>query len=407
MLKIYLDQKDYSNIARGLNGEKNFELYVNIYDQLKSLLSQKSIKIYFSWTHIIESLRYYDLNSELWNIHCETIDILTEGNCIIFPKRMRLIELEIFLSETFGFKHHYDKANYPYGKYKDAVDLNNQLFTFDMEKKFKENVKKNKNMTRNERRQYYKKLTDKDRIKDYFNSLSDDELSKFLSGKDGSPVTKVMFSYFDREKCIDFVIGSKRKKSEIFSELLDKIFQFRNLVSICGPEFYELQNAAIFPGKIFEKIDSLLKVTLSLQSIGSRPVLDMKKLSKDVLDKSIQVMKTDMKKFAKKHNFSIKEAERALANSSLEPIKGGYLYVFIVVEYLKRHVAFQRARNPKESDIMDLYNIMNIPYVDLYLTDNFFAGIAKSKINKLFGTKIFKNLQELSDFLMMKPLPLM
>ena len=84
-INIYLDQKDYSRIARGLYGEESYKPYIAIYNYLKNLSDSGRIKIFFSWTHIIESLRYHDLTSELWRIHCNVVDTLTKGNCIIFP----------------------------------------------------------------------------------------------------------------------------------------------------------------------------------------------------------------------------------------------------------------------------------------------------------------------------------
>ena len=99
-INIYLDQKDYSRIARGLYGEESYKPYIAIYNYLKNLSDSGRIKIFFSWTHIIESLRYHDLTSELWRIHCNVVDTLTKGNCIIFPAYLEERELELFLSDN-------------------------------------------------------------------------------------------------------------------------------------------------------------------------------------------------------------------------------------------------------------------------------------------------------------------
>src|SRR5437763_881009 len=101
-MRIFLDQKDFSSIARGLVGEKGFEAYTGHFDFLSDLVESQKISIYFAWSHIVESLRYHDLTGKLWNIHCEVIDTLTKGNCIIFPTDLEKREVELFVSEHFG-----------------------------------------------------------------------------------------------------------------------------------------------------------------------------------------------------------------------------------------------------------------------------------------------------------------
>ncbi|MBI4642140.1 MAG: hypothetical protein HY731_15740 [Candidatus Tectomicrobia bacterium] len=67
--------------------------------------------------------------------------------------------------------------------------------------------------------------------------------------------------------------------------------------------------------------------------------------------------------------------------------------------YAARHKGqIGAARDPLESDIMDLQHLRNMPYVDFQVTDRFAVEVAKT-VTPMFGTKVLRNLGELQEAL--------
>ena len=83
MKKIYLDQKDYSKIARGMTGISDYQRDVEIYNELLKKVNSSEIRIYFSFCHMIEALKYHIEGSTFLDNYCEVIDSLTRGHCLL------------------------------------------------------------------------------------------------------------------------------------------------------------------------------------------------------------------------------------------------------------------------------------------------------------------------------------
>ncbi len=75
-IKIYLDQKDYSRIAKGLAGNHKYTLDLSVYHFLIDLVNSGKIRIYFSWCHFIEALKY-EQEIDMLKPYCRVIDTLT------------------------------------------------------------------------------------------------------------------------------------------------------------------------------------------------------------------------------------------------------------------------------------------------------------------------------------------
>src|SRR5438105_3187196 len=58
MYRVYLDQKDYSRMAQGLGGVADCAEDAKAYTVLQRMVEMGSIRIYFSWAHFVEALRY-------------------------------------------------------------------------------------------------------------------------------------------------------------------------------------------------------------------------------------------------------------------------------------------------------------------------------------------------------------
>lgn len=405
-IKIYLDQKDFSSIARGLFGENGFESYSRIFDLLKGLVESEEITIFFSWSHIIESLRYYDLTSQFWDIHCEVIDILTKGNCIIFPIDIEKRELELFLSNNFGFHSRFSKTNYPFGKFKDAVSIENS-HNVPFEKYFEESLKKHiatLGLTRNDRRLLLKKISNKRNLKEFFKNMSDEEFGNLQKSTNDSkyPTEFIvdLSNFFDRNTFLNFIFGTPLYRSKVLNNFFDHIFHFKKLVNSYSQIFPELKLMRNFPQSTYKSLNPLIHSAQLLHDLFSKPIIDPSILSADLTNKFMKSLRPQINSFSKKYKFSRKEAENLLHESRFVPIPIIYSAILFCVEYVKKHIgSIKRGRKPCESDVIDLHNLRNIPYVDVYVTDSFFAELAGKIAKKSFGTKIFKNLFQLEAFL--------
>lgn len=405
-INIYLDQKDYSCIARGLYGEESYKPYISIYNSLKNLSDSGRTTIFFSWTHIIESLRYYDLTSELWKIHSNVVDTLTKGNCIIFPAYLEERELELFLSDNFGFENQYSKSSYAFGFYKDAVPAK-KIEDIPFSEYFEDAIKNHISalgLSRNHRRLLLKKFTKKKYLREFFSRMSEDDFRRLVGRGEKADQANAFISdlssFLDRETFINFVIGTTNDRSHIFDKFIDHIFNFKTLINTYSQIFPELRQMAQFPDKTFKKLSSIIHSAQLIQNIFSKPAIDPDKLKADLINKFVTSVKPSINAFARKHNFSKKEAESILIESHLIPIPSIYSTILFSVEYAKRHVGVtKRARKPRESDVMDLHNLRNLPYVDVFVTDSFFAEIVGGIAKAQFGTRIFRNLFQLRNFL--------
>lgn len=234
--------------------------------------------------------------------------------------------------------------------------------------------------------------------------MSEDDFSRLVGRGEKADQTNAFISdlssFLDRETFINFVVESSSDRSQIFDKFIDRIFNFKTLVNTYSQIFPELRQMAQFPNKTFRKLESIINSVQLIQNIFSKQVIDPDQLKADLINKFVISVKPSINDFAKKHKFSIKEAESILIESHLISIPSIYSTVLFNVEYAKRHVGVtKRARKPHESDVMDLHNLRNLPYVDLFVTDSFFAEIVGRIAKAEFGTRIFKDLFQLNEFL--------
>jgi len=387
-------------------GDESYKPYIEIYKFLTNLSESGMVKIFFSWTHIIESLRYHDLTSELWKIHCDVVDSITKGNCIIFPTYLEERELELFLADNFGIESRYSKSSYAFGLYKDAVpSRKKQDFPFD--EYFENAIKKHIStlgLSRTNRRLFLKKVTQKKYLREFFSKMSDDDFRGLVNNGQNTDQANAFIcdlkGFFDRETFINFILGTMNYRSKIFDNFIDHIFNFKTLVNTYSQIFPELRQMAQFPDKTYNKLSSLINDAQLIQNIFSKPAIDPDRLKADLVNKFVTSLKPSINAYAKKHKFSEKAAESILIESHVIPIPSIYSTIIFCVEYAKRHMGVtKRSRNPRESDVMDLHNLRNLPYVDLFVTDNFFAEIVGRIAKVEFGTRIFRNLLQLKEFL--------
>ena len=173
-----------------------------------NLVNSDKIRIYFSWCHYIEALRYDEQKIDLLIPYCQVIDSLTKGYCIKWVDELEKSELELFLSRQFGFIPSITN-DYPYGKFIDAFSLANDIVS-DFQKNFNLDVK-----------MYIKKhlLNFLSESRELFKQFDNHEFIK--------QVTKQKFGNpsgfdFSEEELIILLFGNPKDQEMLIEKLLDK-----------------------------------------------------------------------------------------------------------------------------------------------------------------------------------------
>ena len=394
--KIYLDQKDYSCIAKGLSGDSNFQEDVKVYDFLVPLVKSGKIVVYFSWCHLSEALRYTGEQTDLLNFYCKVMETLSQNKCIIWPEEIRKRELELFLSHNFHFTTNLSESDYPYGESTDAllpafssnVDFNNEIM-----KSIRKEIWKGINnlpLAEKQKQCFLKYSSKPENLKKLLAKMSkSDFLSSLYNQYPGLKnvfTEKTIETFF---KCVKYGNG--------YNGFTKSIFTFKNLVLYFSRQFPEFKGIGRFFDSDSGKLASLVAGSQFLYGILGRQAMKENNLKSDLVRKFVDSFNDDISQLTQKYHFPIEEAKKALFESKFNDIPSINATITFCIEYYKRHKGnLERGRKPLSSDIMDIYHSMNLPYVDYYLTDRFFTEVVKSG-EKLFKTKVLRNLTELKS----------
>jgi hypothetical protein len=395
--RIYLDQKDYSRIARGLLGDPHFKEDLEAYQFLIPFVDSHKLLIYSSWCHLFEALKYNEEKIDLLNPYCDAIDTLTEGNCIIWPETIEKRELELFFARHFGFTSEVSDKDYPYGNPKDLIFVGDTFGPiFDSKESLINNLKKELDrsfLLGKEKRFILKKLSKPKRLRELLEKLPEENLRPLYKQFPGFEKT------FTKNVIIDFLLSSPKEKSIFFEDAIQTAFTFKNLIIHYSRIFPQLKEAVHCFDASSTQIRSTLRMNQVLYDVFGKHAINEVKTSKDLVNGFADNFNEEIIGLANKFKFPINEARKLLLKTKFEGIPSVKSTIFFIIEYYKKHKGtYKKGRNPLESDIMDLHHLRNFPYVDFYVTDRFFADIAK-KGEGLFKTKVFLNLSELHKYL--------
>lgn len=162
-------------------------------------------------------------------------------------------------------------------------------------------------------------------------------------------------------------------------------------------QFPQLRQVAAFFEKDEKLLVQLIRDAQQLHAFLERSPINENKIVDSYIRKLVNSLEQQIKGLSEKHQFSEANAKEKLINSKLEGIPSMYAIVIAISEYLRRNKgSFDHGRNPNESDLRDLHHMINLPYVDFYITDRFFVSIAK-KYADIFNTTVFCNVQQLKN----------
>lgn len=391
--RIYLDQKDYSRIAKGLLGGSHFREDLEAYHFLISLSHSQKLLVYSSWCHLLEALKYDEEKIRLLIPYCQAIDSLTNGNCIIWPETIEKKELELFFSKHFGFSTRISEKDYPYGKPKDLISIGD--ISGNVSEPLQDVLKRNLEvlpLSGTEKKYFSRHLQKPKKLRALLDKFPADNLKALYDRFPGTEKT------FTKNKFIDFLLSSTEERADIFESALQDVFTFTNLVTHYSRFFPQLKKVVHCFDDSSSQIRSIITMNQVLYDIFAKQVSEST-ISNALVDGYANSLNEEIVSLATKYHFPTDEARGLLVKTKFESVTSVKAVIFFVTEYYKRHKgSSQRGRHPLESDLMDLHHLRCLPYVNFYVTDRFFADIAK-KGESFFGTKVFLNLSELQKYL--------
>lgn len=445
-IKIYLDQKDYSRIGKGLSGNHECAKDLEVYHFLMNLVNSDKIRIYFSWCHYIEALRYDEQKIDLLIPYCQVIDSLTKGYCIKWVDELEKSELELFLSRQFGFIPSITN-DYPYGIFIDAFSLANDLVS-DFQKEcnlteVKIGIKRRFLSILSEVQEQFKQFDNPEFLKQVIKqtsgenlletvklpgfdfSISKEELIDLLFGNlqnqeslikkflDNDTSIKEVFKQLPRENIHSvskLLPGFDLSKEEVSELLFGNLQTQKDLIKRCLNKVVSFENFVLKYSKLFPQVKKMgdfckdipvdfIRGIISMQAMYDTYRLNENIIYNDLIHNYVEYLNDNLNDICDKHNLNKEVSKAFLIKSKLKEIPSINSILTFAIEYYKRHKGnLDIGRKPSQSDIMDLHHIRNLPYIDIYSTDNFFGEIAKRK-SKEFGTLVVTSLTELKNVL--------
>lgn len=397
MQRVYLDQKDFSRIAQGLSGKPDCLPDARVYEFLHKLVEEGLIRVYFSWAHVVEALRYHKDQVELLKPYCDVIDKLTDGHCIIFPTKLEERELELALADTFGFSSELDKSEYAYGRYAEAVGI--QFDDLDPKEVLRDVLHECLDelpLSREEKESVLDKIKNERNMELPVQFLPETTLREMAVRFPSAP------GFFTGENVVKMLLGTPDDQGKKLWEFIQGAFTFKNLVTIYSKQNPELRKVGSFFDQDSMHLGSLIRILQSAQGLLGRNFIREKEIEENLAQRFVDHLEPEITEYAEKHGFSVQEAKTTLLDSKLEPMPSIHVLISAVREYVRRHKGVPgRARDPLSSDLMDLQHLRNLPYVDLFVTDRFAADVARDAARTM-GTKVLRSLNELRQELNIK-----
>ena len=391
-VKIYLDQKDFSVIGKGLAGESRYAEELKIYELLIDMVNNNKIRIFFSSLHAIEALRYKEESIELVKPYCQVVDALTQGHCIKYIDKLVKLEFEIFLCNFYGI--YTISSEYAYGKNIEAFSFSDNLFLNfgkGLKNSIRDKISQNPDLSSKQKKIANKKIDNKRVFREFLTyNFPSYLLEKVQEQYPGFKLSKDEF--------IEILIGNAVVEAKALKRCWADIVKFENLILYYSKTHPELKKM----GSSFDETSNILITQIiSLQNLRNQfPDLELGKgkennLLQETMVKIINDKDKLIMNICRKHGFDFNEAKQLLVERGPDEINSINAYKTFAIEYLKAH---RGNRNPMQSDLRDILHLINLPYVDIYSTDKFFTEVARRKTIQ-YGTRVVNNLQQLKAIL--------
>jgi hypothetical protein len=439
MLRIYLDQKDFSQLARGSSLGNSADMAA--VDYLARLVATGHIRIYFSWVHLVETLRFRGDRLDAVDAYCRIVERLTGGHCLRFPPRIMDAELERALGLQFGFTPEHDDA-YAYGEYADALGLDPEVPIVDLA----ELVSDDDLERMTDPGTLLGVPIDRTQFALMLDQLPDAALARFahqasldspatarrlmkslvagsleerrleLRGLLNSALSRQLVERIPEATLLEFgekfpaggfawtrdrvqrvMSGAPDERREVWADFLRGVCHMKELVtyySLSHPDLRSVGTAFDDSGNsLVEQIQRIqLFEPLRAAILESAPSWD-RDIASSVGVRLVENFTDRITQLADDHGFPTDAAVAALKSDGFRamPMIAG------ITTTLRSYLAHHKGRPPRmplESDLRDLLHGMYAPYVDRYLTDKFSAEVSRV-LSRSFQVRVLRSVAEL------------
>jgi hypothetical protein len=388
MRRVYLDQKDFVRIAHGLAGASEYRTDVEAYRVLESLVDLGKIRVYFSWAHFMEALRYRGERPDLLREYCVAVDRLTQGHCVVFPKEREHRELELALAHRYTFPTTLLAESYAYGKWADAMPgLREDV---DMKAEFKRSLRERADkLPPGQGRILLAMLEDDRTLRELLEVIPESTLATLAADLPSGR------GFYKRENLVEMVMGSEDRRRARVRELMDGVCTFSNLVGHYGQRSEELKPIGNLFAKDSKRLISIVTQAQVLESMTGERAISSAGIENALSRRLLEGLRPMIVEYAEGHRFSADEAQEWFAATRCAELPGLRVVALLGRAYAAKHQGkLGAARTPHEHDMGDLHHLQNLPYVNYLVTDRFAAEMVKG-VAEIFGTVVFRNLDEL------------
>jgi hypothetical protein len=390
-ISIYLDHKDYANIAKAVRGDAQHEGDLHAYRNLRALISDGQVACYYSSLHFVEAIRS---NDSTWlTLYSKIVDDLTQGNCIVHHEELERRELSHFLARRFAV-HSNHSIQDAFGRGCEAltdpeVIVGGALSTYraSLQHQIKEHVR-GEQLNRTQRRLL---------VKNFPKLLQTLDLGTLpLTEPDTSRLPPPLVEML-RDPAVfhDFVRGSVATRKQLLLRVLERGTQFSSVLPFYTafyPDLAEIGSAfddgarglmaAIMRHRDWHDTFVTHGYAFDLGAIRSRLV---HRVSKH-LARLIWVVNPRCR-------VRRRDVEAALIENDLRDIPSWDAAVSLWIEYLRANIGTSD-RTLQESDLRDILHFRHAPYVNYLVTDRYFASLGRA-LGQRFSTVILRNIREL------------
>lgn len=383
-IKVYIDQKDYINIANGILGDTRFNDEVQSYDYLLSLVKEEKVKVYFSWAHITETLNYANVITDSFRKQCEIVDELTQGNCFIESTKIIIQEVKEYLCNEFCKKNQREQNDYTSAIDKESyyTEYNNdyKLLREMMPARMKEQLKKKiQSASKDELNKWFSNRSSmtRDDLKDLL-TFQDDAIKKYFAGT--ASFETLILKYRDWWSLYGNINKRPNSREIQFIEFMEP---HRELM-ILGFEIIADQRTDNVKQKIKQELTKRYN-----------------KITDDMIEYITIYYKRECPRYIEEYlqRKAINKSDAFKKLDDFNNILGVRFYKELIREYLKGNSGFtNKPRKLDKNDYLDTEHLRYLPYVNCFVTEVYFGSIAR-KIAPKYNAKVFNNLTELRGYL--------
>jgi hypothetical protein len=383
-------------MALGLRGVAQAEPDAIAYQALRGAVLSGDLVCYFSAVHVVEALRYEGTDPATIEMYCKVVDELTRGACIVWQLELERRELRDFIRKTFGNRQEVTEP-FAYGKGLEAFTDPDEAIAApsrEVPRRIREQsneMLRRQGLCRTDRRRILSRLPD------------------LLAGADISSDTRIpgvppaVQQALTPEVQKKWLSSSAAPRQSVMRKVLDVAVTFQGLLMFYRHRYEQLDEI----GRIFDaSADNLIKIieadrtySKALEPYGYE--VEVGRIRQNLIDRAAKHFASKAFQVVRGCPVSRREIETELKKEGLVGIPSWDAAVSVATEYLRSNKGDSK-RTLFASDLRDILHFRYLPYVDILVTDRYFASIGRP-LEKRFKGRVVRNVVKLVEVLEARP----